>query len=126
MARVRLATLRDQRDRELARFYARQDGCRFVVELDAENEAFAELQNGRLRLMLNGALCLERIEGNQKSLVFVDEIVARISQGRVRLVYDPSGIEEGHRLKREIARLEEHAVPFAELGAILDASVQPK
>jgi len=126
--KVVLATIRDRANIEVARILAFRENDQFVVQLAVPDEhaswreRLSELSQGKLRLMINGVVCLEKHVGETRKLVVVDEVVARVSGGEARLVYDPEGIEQGHQLKSEIAKQQDHCVPFSDLVDILHQS----
>lgn len=124
-----LATIRDREDHKVASIEAYSDNQDFVVclsvsrEHDFWHERLSELSEGKLRLMINGVICLEEQADGAKKLILADEVVSRICGDEARFVYDPEGIEQGHQLKSELAKQQEHCVPFSDLVDILHQSL---
>lgn len=125
---ILLATVRNSNDEEVCRLEAREGDENLHIGLvmshhgDRPCGSLKALQDGKLRLMMNGAVCLERKDGGEKRLLFVDQLIAESSGGQLRFAYNPKGVEEGHQLKRQIAMKQEASVPFSELVEIAQRS----
>jgi hypothetical protein len=121
-----LATIRDRSDREVARVEAQQQGEELAIRILFEDESWrdklAEVEQGKLRLMIDGAVYLQRTTLEDKEFLPLNELVANLTSRELRLEYDPNGVESGHNLKRRIAQLRNHYVPFTDLLDILRES----
>lgn len=127
---IKLATIRVRHFQEIARLEANREGQDFVIRLVYSKFGLSfrskldELDVGKVRLMMNGALCLEKSGKERKEFAELDELVARLTGGEASLLYDPPGIERGQELKRRIAMDQPHTVQFSELIDIVQQSSQ--
>lgn len=121
-----LATIRDRNERDVARIEAVQQAhdlaIRIVHESQSWREQLSDLDQGRLRLMMDRSIYLETQNGTGKQLLALDVLIKELSDGQLHLANDPAGIERGGQLKRHIAKQSDQWVPFTDLQEILRQS----
>jgi hypothetical protein len=105
-----LATIRDRWDRPIASVQAKPAADNLAISLHLEKcscdlpwkKELASLNDQKLMMLLSGVLRFTAQNNGHEEIVYLDEFLARISDGQLRLVYDRDGINQALQMLEAI------------------------
>ena len=110
-----LAEIRDDADQRVATLRCRLADDRLFIETsledaaDAWRDTLAPLCTGAIKLLPNGMLRVSVAEGEEVGL---SDLIHEVAGGRLYVVKDSHGIEQGLAMKQQAWSQEEHSIPF--------------